>query len=194
MNRYEDVFESTYEKLSEIRRQHFPELKNAKIKIIYDLKKRVSGGQICLAKIVKPNDLVRFFTKEEAETLGEGYDYIIVLDKVCWNNIDDIDRVRILRHELRHTFYDIESENNPYRLVDHEITDFYDEITLNQDDPRWKQRVAGLTDAIYDQMKEEAREAKRRKKRNAPLTDVTSTADNKTPLEVYAESRKADEE
>ncbi len=194
MNRYEDVYESVYEKLTEIRKQYFPELKNAKTKIIFDTKKRVSGGQICLAKIVKPNDLVRFFTKEETETFGEGYDYIIILDKICWNNISDIDRVRILRHELRHTCYDIESEDNPYKLVDHEITDFYDEITLNQDDPRWKQRVAGLTDAIYDQMKEEAREAKRRKKRRAPLTDVTSTADNKTPLEVYAESRKADEE
>lgn len=65
-----------------------------------------------------------------------------------------------------------------------------DEITLNQDDPRWKQRVAGLTDAIYDQMKEEAREAKKRKKRRAPLTNMTITVNGKTPIEEYAESRK----
>jgi hypothetical protein len=174
-NRYEDVTEDVNDKLEDVRHRHFSWLKNASIKVIFDTKKRVAGGQMVLGKIVKPNDLVDFFC--------EGYDYIIILDKVCWNNITETDRERIMRHELRHVDYDIEDEKDPYKLVDHEITDFYDEVTLNQDDPRWKLRVVELTCAIYEQRAEEARETKKPKKKIASLTNMTITVNGKTPIE-----------
>ncbi len=151
--RYEEVSERALEMLREVKAKYFPELKNAKIKLLFDLKKRASGGRLIVGHIMRTNDLLRHLTKDEADTM-EGYDYIIVLDKLCWENISDSDRVRILRHELRHTFVDIEAEKNPYKLQNHSINDFYEEVELNQEDPRWRDRVAAVAESIYEQQKE----------------------------------------
>ena len=160
--RYEEVTESVLDMLREVRSQHFPELRNAKVKVLFDLKKRKSGGRIVLGRIMKTNDLIRHLTKDDIEVM-EGYDYIITLDKTCWDHIPDEDRIRILRHELRHTFFDIDAENDPYKLLSHSISDFYVEVEMNQNDPRWRERVSTLTEDIYEQEKE-ARSEKRRKK------------------------------
>jgi hypothetical protein len=158
--RYEDVTDTVMEMFRRVKSQYFPELKNAKIKVLFDLKKRKSGGQVVIGRIVKANDLIRHLTKNgNAE---EGYDFIITLDKRCWDHITDEDRVKILRHEMRHTSYDLESEDNPYKLVDHSILDFYEEVEMNQSDPRWRERVAILTEDIYEQEKEARLEKKKK--------------------------------
>jgi hypothetical protein len=170
MIRYEEASQEAVDLLNGVQNLHFPELKNAKIALLYDLKKVTKGGKVMLGQIKKPNDLIRHFTKDEAIAI-EGYDYIIILDKVCFENVPETDRIRILRHELRHTFYDIESEDNPYKLVDHDIMDFYAEVELNKDDPRWSQRCATLTADIYEQYKEDAKDRKKRgkKKKEYPI-------------------------
>lgn len=193
MNRYEEVTDSVLDALREVRREFFPELVNAKIKVLYDTKKRVHAGKIVLACILKPNDLIKHLTTDEKVGLEEGYDYIIVLDKLCWENSYVLDRERILRHELRHTFFDIEAENNPYKLIDHDITDFYAEVELNAADPRWHQRLASLTADIYEQKKDEAKDAKKRGKKGRRgrgffQDNVTPLRpDQKTPIEEEAE-------
>ena len=159
--RYEEVTEDVWRMFREVKATNFPELKNAKIILLFDLKKRRSGGRVVLGRIMKTNDLLRHLTKDEAEAI-EGYDYIITLDKVGWDTITENDRTRILRHELRHTYFDVESESNPYKLLDHSITDFYEEVELNKDDPRWRERVATVVADIYEQQAEE-RKAKGRK-------------------------------
>jgi len=161
--RYEEVNEDVLSLLREVRGEYFPELKNAKIKALFDIKKRKSGGMLVLARIMKTNDLLRHLTIDEAEAI-EGYDYIIALDKTCWENIIRYDKVRILRHELRHAYFDIESEDNPYRLQNHSISDFYEEVEFNKDDPRWRERLAAVVEDIYEQ-KKEARQDKNKKKR-----------------------------
>ena len=158
--RYEDVTDTVMEMFRRVKSQYFPELKNAKIKVLFDLKKRKSGGQVVIGRIVKANDLIRHLTKNgNAE---EGYDFIITLDKKCWDHITDEDRMKILRHEMRHTSYDLESEDNPYKLVDHSILDFYEEVEMNQGDPRWRERVAILTEDNYEQEKEARLEKKKK--------------------------------
>ncbi len=163
--RYDEVNNHAIELLKEVRSKDFPELVNAKIKVLFDLKKRKSGGMVVLARIMKTNDLMRHLTRDGAD-LHDGYDYIITLDRKCWDNITDLDRVKILRHELRHTFFDIESEDNPYKLLNHSVSDFYEEVELNKSDPRWRERVATLTEDIYEQEKE-ARAEKKNKNRKA---------------------------
>ncbi len=161
--RYEEATPMVLKMLKDLKANDFKELKNAKIKVLFDLKKRKSGGRIVLGRIMKTNDLIRLFTKDETEAI-EGYDYIITLDKKCWDNIPDEDRKRILRHELRHAYFDIESETDPYKLVSHSVSDFYEEVEANQDDPRWRERVGTLTEDIYEQEKE-ARIEKRKKRK-----------------------------
>lgn len=188
-NRYEEVDNSVISALTNVRRRLFPELVNAKIKPLFDLKKRVSGGAVVLARIMLPNELIRHFTADEREGIEDGYDYIIVLDKIAWQSAGDTDRERLLRHELRHTFVDIEADS-PFKLVDHDVSDFYEEMELNRDDPRWKERVASLTETIYDQMKDEAknRGRGRGKGRKAPAHA------GPTPIETYAEERAQGQE
>jgi hypothetical protein len=151
--RYEEAPEWVIALLEKVRERYFPELRNAKIKLLFDTKKRRSGAQMVLGRIMKTNDLLRHLTKNEVEAM-EGCDYIITLDKLCWDNISDTDRTRILRHELRHTYVDLDSVNNPYKLQNHSILDFYEEVDLNKDDPRWRERVASLVESIYEQQKD----------------------------------------
>jgi hypothetical protein len=162
--RYEEVTEEVNKLFREVQAKYFPELKNAKIITLFDVKKRSAGGRVVLGRIMKTNDLLRHLTKDEAVAI-EGYDYIITLDKEGWNAIADGDRVRLLRHELRHTHYDIDSESNPYRLLDHSITDFYEEVELNKDDPRWRERVATIVEDIYEQKKEDRKQERNTRKK-----------------------------
>ncbi len=162
MIRYEAASQEAIDLLNEVQDRHFPELKNAKIALLFDLKKRSSNNRLVLGRIVKPNDLVRHFTKDDAVNV-DGFDYIVILDKVGWDVTGHDDRVRVIRHELRHTFYDIEAEENCYKLIDHSITDFYEEVELNKDDPRWKERLAMLISDIYEQKKDEGKGKKRKR-------------------------------
>ena len=162
--RYVEVTDDAFRLLDEVQTKYFPELRNAKIIMLFDLKKRTSGGRVVLGRIMKTNDLLRHLTKNEAEAV-EGYDYIVTLDKQGWDAIGTEDKIRILRHELRHTYYDIEADNSPYKLVDHSITDFYEEVDLNKDDPRWRERVATVVSDIYEQEKEERKQEKGKKRK-----------------------------
>lgn len=168
--RYEDTDESVANVLAAMRSSYFPNLRNAKIKTLFDTKKRKRGGGLVLASIVLPNDLIRHFTVDEAAEAGsmDGYDYIVILDKACWTNIDVKDRERIIRHELRHAYFDIESEKSPYRLIDHSIKDFYEEVEINADDPRWQQRVLRLTLNIREQEKDQKSESGEKRGRGRP--------------------------
>jgi hypothetical protein len=152
--RYEDADDQVMSLVNRIVTRNFPELTNAKIKVLFDLRKRKSGGHMVLGRIMKTNDLLRHLTRDEVDIL-EGYDYIITLDKICWDSIGESDRTRIIRHELRHTYVDLDAETNPYRLQNHSILDFYEEVELNKDDPRWRERVADLAANIYEQKKDE---------------------------------------
>ena len=162
--RYEEVTNDVRKLLDKVLIDHFGELKNAKIIALFDLKKRMSGGQIVLGHIMKTNHLIRHLSREDAGS-AEGYDYIITLDKKGWDTLSDKDKVRLLRHELRHTYFDIDAEDNPYKLLDHTITDFYEEVELNKDDPKWRQRAATMVADIYEQQKEEAKEKRGKRKK-----------------------------
>ena len=161
--RYEEATDEVRRLLDKVMADHFGGLKNAKIAALFDTKKHMAGGQVMLSSIMKPNDVVRHFTRADAGS-EEGYDYIVIIDKKAWEAIDDADRTRMLRHELRHTFYDIEAEDNPYKLIDHTVADFYEEIELNRDDPKWRQRVCALVADLYEQEKEEAKEGRGKRK------------------------------
>ena len=151
-NRFQDVPQDVLDLMREVRAEHFPNLRIAKILVLFDLKKRKSNGKMILGRIQRTNDLLRHLTEESAD---EGYDYIIGLDKVCWDVIADEDQTRIMRHELRHILYDIESERAPWKLTPHDIEDFAEEIELNGDDINWRSRVSGLTQEVYRQREEE---------------------------------------
>ena len=150
--RFEEAPEDAYEVLTKMRRNHFPELVNANILILMDTKKRTadSGNKIVMGRIEKTNDLTRHLTIDDAES-ERGFDYIMYLDKMMWSMIDRHDKDRTVRHELRHTM--ISEADMPYKLRAHTIEDFYSEVSLNEDDPRWRERVGIALSSRYDQLK-----------------------------------------
>lgn len=159
--RFEDTDSSVTKVLDEVRGTWFKELKEAKIKCVFDTKIRKSKGKVVLACIRKTNDLLRHLTAEEAHD-ELGYDYIIAIDKVVWEAIGPEDRIRLIRHEMRHTFLvEDEETKDPYKIAPHDIEDFIAEVQLNQDDPGWASRVVALAENIYAQMKEQEQEAKK---------------------------------
>jgi hypothetical protein len=151
--KYEHVPDHILEMYEKIRAQYFPHLGNAKILFLINKKKMIQKGAIALGKIVRPSDLVKFLSQAEAPE--DGYDYIMLLDGKLIVNCEDRDIEKVIRHELRHTFFDSDSITNPYKLVDHDFSDFYAEVELNKDDPTWAQRVAETVSLMYDQEKDQ---------------------------------------
>lgn len=149
MDRFEDAPEWVRSMVERVRTTWFPELANAKIKTLFDLKKRKSRGSYILARIQQASPVMRHLTVDEARS-ETGFDYFLYLDKMVFESVEEEDRIRIIRHELRHVFYDLESKTNPYKLVGHEVEDFYAEMELNKDDPKWRQRCAAVADSLYE--------------------------------------------
>ena len=154
MSRFEDASDLLKALLTDVRADFFPELRSAQICCLFDLKKRTKGGRMVLAQVRKTNDLLRTLTADDR--IEEGFDYIITVDKVAWDNITRDDRVRILRHELRHCYVDLDAKS-PYKIAEHDFSDFHEEVSLNNDDPTWCSRVADLTETIYEQIRDQER-------------------------------------
>lgn len=151
-NRFEDCTNDVIGILNDVKEEYFPELRSAKIHCIFDLKKRKKNGNVVIAQIRKTNDLLRNLSSYIVE---DGFDYILSIDKIAWDNVEREDRIRIIRHELRHCYVDFDSTTSPYKLVPHNFEDFHEEIALNIDDPNWSSRVANLTEDIYEQIREQ---------------------------------------
>lgn len=147
MSRFEDVTQDVKDMIRAVRAEHFPELRNAEILVLFDKKKRMSGGALVLGRIQKSNDLIKKLTDE---VVDEGYDYIMYLDKKMWEVSAEMDRERVIRHEFRHCFVDLDARGTPYKLLGHTIEDFYEEVELNSDDQRWRMRLGEITYAAYD--------------------------------------------
>lgn len=146
MNRFEDADITAVDMVQKVVNEHFPHLLNAHISVVYDNKKRVSKGAYVLGRMKKCNETERLLSATDIMT--EGFDYILYLDRAVFIACSDEDKVRIIRHELQHCDVDMEKDN-PYGLRDHEVTDFYEEIEHNKDDPRWAERLAAVADQLY---------------------------------------------
>jgi len=146
MSRFEDAPEQVSDFVESVMLEHFPHVQGALIKVMFDLKKRKSGGKYVLARIKKTNDELKAFAMTEE---GVPYDYVMFLDKLTWENISVEDREKLTFHELCHCLIDLEGSDQ-FKIQDHEIQTFYAEIEFTKDDPRWGERVATVCASVYD--------------------------------------------
>lgn len=150
MNRYlhsdenlETVFYATLN-------SEFNWLESVKFKLIFDTKKRISKGRVTLASVELANEKVKFFTTDDG--VPEGYDCIVVVDSLAWQYASDVDKKRIISHELNHVVF---NEKGKVKLVGHDVEDFAAELQKNVDDPNWANKLADLTLSIYDQQEDQ---------------------------------------
>lgn len=155
MSRYIDCDENLVEVFLNVVEERFPNLANLNFRLIYDTKKRVHKGKVCLASIELASPKIKFFTQDDKAL--EGYDYIIIVDHKAWELASAADKKRLISHEMRHVFID---EKGTPKTVDHEISDFYMELELNADDPEWGRNLVSLVSAVYDQEKDSAKDKK----------------------------------
>lgn len=151
--RYENADDDLKSVFSSVLDERFPQYSFLKFKLVYDLKKKTSGGKIVLASIELASPKIKFFSQDNIAE--EGYDYILFVDRCAWALASDKDKRRIISHELRHVFVDELGKN---KIVGHELEDFYIELKLNGDDPEWGRKLSILTNDVYEQQKEDAKE------------------------------------
>jgi len=149
MNRYIDCDETFVEMFLQVLEERFPMYGNLKFKLIFDLKKKVNKGKICLGNITLASDKIKYFTKDNVAL--DGYDYVIILDRKAWELASKDDKKRIISHELRHVFVD---DNGKLKILPHDVSDFVAEQKLNQDAPDWGIKLSTLVNDIYEQEKE----------------------------------------
>ena len=149
MGRFEECGDEVIDIVEDVKNDVFPSLRSAKVKILFDTKKRMSGGKLVIGRMQKTNDLLRHLTVDESNS-DDGFDYILYIDKNVWTNVSSDDKIRIARRQLQHCDVDMDANANPYKLRGFETEDFYDEIEYNKDDPRWYDRCVEVGLSIYD--------------------------------------------
>jgi len=146
-HRYEDVTPDVVELVNVVLEEHFDELIGAKIKPIFDTKKRTHGGRVVLGRMQKCNELVKFLTNDQAIS-PEGFDFFLYLDKNIYQAMHEEQRKELVFHELCHCGVDFD-RSDPYYVVPHDVETFYKEIEFHADDPRWYEKLSVIAEAVY---------------------------------------------
>ena len=152
MSKFEDVPENVEQMMNDIIKDSFPTLLNAKIKMLFLMNKKTSGGHMVLGTMNKATPRENYLTS--SDTGDDGVNYIMMLDGNVFHSLDVEDQKRLIRHELNHAHIDLEAKD-PYKVVGHEIEDFFKEVEYNKDEPRWKDRVFDIAEQIYEDMEEQ---------------------------------------
>jgi len=161
MGRFYVASDDVYDLLHTLVDERFPNLRTANVKIFMDtkLQKDRLTGKIKFSYIKLTNEVEKLLTIDGHHLYG--VDYFMFINDLVWELAGDKDKKRLISHELRHCFVD---DKGNYRLVKHDIEDFYDEIELNKDDPMWGSALSIIVDAKYEQIKAEERAMKNAQK------------------------------
>lgn len=152
MGRYYEADQPVYEIMDSIIYDRFGDLRAATIKILMDSRPKIDKLRkvMTFASIKTANEVERFLSKDGHHI--EGTDYLIFISDLVWELAGDKDKNRIISHELRHCFID---DKGNFKVIRHDIEDFYAEIRLNENDTMWGQALSTIAMAKYEQMKAE---------------------------------------
>lgn len=159
-NRFEEATSVVQENVARVIREKFNHLSTCTIEVVMDTKKRKAGGKFVLVKLVKSSPIVRHITADD--TTGEGIDYILYLDKMTFDNLEQADKDRVIAHGLYHADTDFEKDI-PYGVKSPTVQTFYEEIQDNIEDPRWSERLETIADQLYEAEAEQNRPARGRR-------------------------------
>jgi len=148
MSQFRKADSTVYSVFLDMIEKTFPELTGYSFGLLYREKIKKSKGGVILAEVCRPGKLLSYFAKNDA---GKPFDFLIVVDEMAWVCAREKDRIRIMRHELRHIHI---SDKGAIMLRGHDFQDFYVEVDLNADDPSWCQKLVEVTLAGYDQVKD----------------------------------------
>jgi hypothetical protein len=166
MSEFRKADNSVYQVFLEIIEEYFPALSSFSFGLLFREKLKKSRGGVILAEVCLPSKLLSYYAKNEE---GNPYDFLVIFDEMAWACGKIPDRVKIMRHELRHIFI---SEKGKPMMIGHDFEDFYKEVELNIDDPSWGSNLAEVIVAAYKQIKDGGKDP-RLDRRDAPEATVT---------------------
>lgn len=144
MSNYE-VVDSDTRKLVDDITDRYNHLSGCVIEPIFLTKKKMTKGRFELAKLSKPNALVKHIF--EMGNIGEP-DYLLMIDHGVFNVLEPNDRELLISHALEYVNVDMDSDD-PYKLRGAEIESFYDEVERTKEDPQWQQRHQLIAESFY---------------------------------------------
>ncbi len=148
MSRFSDAPQEVEELLQDVIKEKTPEFDGVQIKILMDSKKKKSKGKYVFASIKKANEKEKFLTANNINP--DGVDYFLFIDENIFDNIDEEDKRRLLYHELLHIERDVEKDD-PWKIRDHEITGFHNEVDNDPDVFKAWDRLAEIAASIYEE-------------------------------------------
>lgn len=144
MSNYEQVDEDTKRLISDIIDEEF-NLAGCVVEPIFLNKKKTSKGKFELAKLSKPNDLVKMWAWVAT---GNEPDYLLIIDINVFRVLGEEDRKLLICHALEYAEVDMDKDN-PYKVRGAEVETFYDEIERTKEDPQWQQRHQDVAASVY---------------------------------------------
>jgi hypothetical protein len=166
MSEFRKADNSVYQVFLEIIEEYFPALSSFSFGLLFREKLKKSKGGVILAEVCLPSKLLSYYAKNDE---GNPFDFLVIFDEMAWACGKIPDRVKIMRHELRHIFI---SEKGKPMMVGHDFEDFHAEVELNIDDPSWGSNLVEVIVAAYGQIKGGGRDP-RVDRRDAPEGTVT---------------------
>jgi len=176
MSQFRKADSSVYATFLDMIEKVFPELTGYSFGLLYREKMKKSRGGIIMAEICRPTKLLSYFAKNDA---GNPFDFLIIVDEMAWCCAKECDRIRLMRHELRHIHI---SDKGVAGLLGHDYQDFYAEVEINIDDPTWAQKLAAVILAGYDQVKDGQRDPRTEHQGKEEVTEVTKDPERQTKL------------
>jgi hypothetical protein len=174
MSQFRKADSSVYTTFLDMIEKVFPKLSSYSFGLLYREKMKKSKGGLILAEICQPTKLLSYFAKNDS---GNPFDFLIIVDEMAWCCAKADDRIRIIRHELRHI--DI-SDKGVARLIGHDFQDFYAECDLNADSPTWAQKLVEIVLAGYGQVKDGQKDP--RTETQEGVTEMTKDPQRQTKL------------
>jgi len=148
MSQFRKADSSVYSTFLDMIEKIFPELSGYSFGLLFREVIKKSRGGVILAEVCQPGKLLSYYAKNDN---GNPFDFLIIVDEMVWACANPEDKIRIMRHELRHINL---SEKGVPRLIGHDFQDFYVEVDLNKDNPSWCQHLIEVTLAGYNQVKD----------------------------------------
>ena len=188
MSEFTKADSSVYAIFMQMLDEHFPELSSHSFGLLFRDSIKKSRGSVILAAICQPTKLMSYYAKNDA---GNPFDYIMIVDEMVWACASDEDRIRIIRHELRHCFI---TERGESKLVGHDFQDFYKEVEINSDSPNWANHLVEVTLAGYKQIKDGQKDPRLNRRDAEDLSPVIKDPQIQTKLPIKGTVKVAAEE
>ena len=108
----------------------FPSYDMELIKPFFYYKKKSKNGRTVFAYVRKASDFEKLLLNNIAT------EYLLFVDGNIWPELAEDDKVRLIRHELRHIYIDYDKEGEPkYGIADHNLIDFREDYEIENGTP-----------------------------------------------------------